>query len=96
MPARYQLPARMQLPPCVRRARRVYSIMHRIRLTISGMSCAHCAAALRKELERLEGVTVHAVDIGAADISFPPERTTIAVITDAVRRAGYAVADGGA
>jgi copper chaperone CopZ len=65
--------------------------MKRQRISIAGMSCAHCVAALRKELERLEGVTLHAVEIGSADISYDPARTGLGAITAAVLRAGYEV-----
>jgi copper chaperone CopZ len=65
--------------------------MHRTRLRITGMSCAHCVAALRRELGRLEGLTIHGVEVGSADISYDPERTPLSTITAAVDRAGYAV-----
>lgn len=66
--------------------------MHRTRLRITGMSCAHCVAALRRELERVEGLTVHTVEIGMAEISYDPDRTPPHVVTAAVDRAGYSVA----
>jgi copper chaperone CopZ len=65
--------------------------MNRHRIRIAGMGCGHCVAALRKELERLEGVTLHAVEIGFADVGYDPSRTTPDAIDAAVRKAGYDV-----
>lgn len=59
------------------------------------MSCAHCVAALRRELGRVEGLTIHSVEVGMADVSYDPARTPRSVITAAVDRAGYTVSGSG-
>ncbi|MFB3132331.1 MAG: cation transporter, partial [Rhodothermales bacterium] len=41
-------------------------------LQIEGMSCGHCVKAVQGALEAVEGVEVHAVEIGTAQISYDP------------------------
>jgi copper chaperone CopZ len=63
------------------------------RITVEGMTCGHCVAAVREELVRLPGVTSVEVDLdsGAVEISagapLDPE-----VMAAAVEEAGYRVA----
>lgn len=45
------------------------SDMTRERVRIEGMGCDHCVAAVRSALEQLDGVEIHDVGIGHADIS---------------------------
>ncbi|EQD69815.1 Heavy metal transport/detoxification protein domain protein, partial [mine drainage metagenome] len=62
---------------------------------IIGMTCDHCAAAIKNALERLPGVS--------ADVSFEerkafidaPESLDSGVLVGAIRKAGYGIADGG-
>ena len=60
-------------------------------LTIDGMSCGHCVAAVRAALERLPGVEVQEVVIGHARISYDPATVDRAAIEAAVEGAGYGV-----
>ena len=60
-------------------------------LQIEGMSCGHCVKAVQGTLEALEGVEVHAVEMGAAQISYNPAATDAAGIADAIEEAGYTV-----
>ena len=60
-------------------------------LQIEGMSCGHCVKAVQGALEAVEGVDVHAVEIGAAQISYDLAATDPAGIVDAVEEAGYTV-----
>lgn len=60
-------------------------------LKIDGMSCGHCVKAVQQALEALDGVDVHAVTIGSADISYDPAAVDRARIEEAVDDAGYTV-----
>jgi copper chaperone len=60
---------------------------------VTGMSCDHCAQAVRAEVGKLAGVTNVAVDVAAGNVQitadpFPAE----ADLHAAVDEAGYAVA----
>jgi len=58
---------------------------------IEGMTCGHCVMAVKKELTRLENVKVNDVQIGIAKVEFDENKTSIAVIKDAIKEAGYEV-----
>ncbi|HHO76628.1 MAG TPA: copper chaperone [Deltaproteobacteria bacterium] len=58
-------------------------------LRIQGMSCSHCVMALKKELEKVRGLTLNSVEIGKADISFSGEETDEAALRKAVEEAGF-------
>lgn len=63
-----------------------------VEISITGMTCGHCAASVTKELEKLNGVTDVAVDqpAGKATLAmseFIPELE----IKNAVSEAGYEV-----
>jgi copper chaperone len=60
-------------------------------LTIEGMSCGHCVAAVDRALKALQGVEVEQVTIGRASVRYDPETTSQAEITDAVHDEGYLV-----
>jgi copper chaperone len=60
-------------------------------LTISGMTCDHCIRAVDDALRKVPGVTHADVRIGSASVRFDETRTSTAVLTAAVRAAGYAV-----
>ena len=60
-------------------------------LQIDGMSCGHCVRAVQGTLEALDGVEVHTVEIGSAQISYDPATTDSASIVDAIEEAGYTV-----
>ncbi|WP_159849003.1 heavy-metal-associated domain-containing protein [Nocardia sp. CY41] len=63
-------------------------------VTVTGMTCGGCAASVRTEIGRLDGVGSVAVDLGdglvTVESASPIERAELAA---AVARAGYAVAD---
>jgi copper chaperone CopZ len=65
--------------------------MTTVALTLGGMSCAHCARAVRDTLTRMEGVTVQSVTRGAATVDFDPARTSLERISAEIRDAGYPV-----
>jgi copper chaperone CopZ len=64
--------------------------------TVTGMTCAHCVAAVTEEVSALDGVSAVHVDLNAGGDS----RVTVtsagplppAAVRDAVDEAGYAVA----
>ena len=63
--------------------------MEKLTIAISGMSCAHCVARVRKTLDATAGVHTSDVSIGAASLSYDPAVTTPAQIAVAVSDAGY-------
>ena len=65
--------------------------MDRIELKIDGMSCGHCVRAVEGALKGVPGVTVEAVAVGSARVSYDAARTTPSSITQAVEDEGYAV-----
>lgn len=64
--------------------------MEQTTIAIQGMSCAHCVAAVKGALHRLEGVQVQDVKIGSAQVAYDPAAVTPARIAEAVADEGYA------
>jgi copper chaperone CopZ len=62
--------------------------MTTLNLTIQGMSCGHCLAAVRKAVESVPGVTVRALQLGRAEVDAPDAAARDA-IKAAVEDAGY-------
>ncbi|WP_280460264.1 heavy-metal-associated domain-containing protein [Nocardia carnea] len=63
-------------------------------VTVSGMTCGCCVTSVRKEVERVSGVTAVAVDLGTGAVSI--ESTTPIdpdLIASAIGRAGYTVTE---
>ena len=58
-------------------------------LKIQGMSCGHCVKALKKELEKIEGLTVLSVEIGSAKVSWNGKEIDDKVLAAAVNEAGF-------
>jgi copper chaperone CopZ len=65
--------------------------MTEVELKITGMTCNHCAMAVRKELARLPGVDVKDVHPGLARIAFDEARVSTGDLRSAVEKAGYSV-----
>ena len=63
--------------------------MSKLDLEIEGLSCGHCVAAVSEALSELPGVTVEAVRIGSAAVSYEPDRVSLDEILLAVEDAGY-------
>lgn len=59
--------------------------------TIDGMSCQHCVMAVRKELEKIQGVRVDNVEIGKATVTYEPGYVSDNTIRGAIEEAGYEV-----
>ncbi|KWT85566.1 heavy-metal-associated domain-containing protein [Candidatus Magnetominusculus xianensis] len=65
--------------------------MSEIKLTIGGMSCAHCTNRVKKAIDALEGVDTSAVEIGRAVVKIDDARTTQKAVEQAVIDAGYKI-----
>ena len=63
--------------------------MEKLELEIEGMSCGHCVAAVSDALGELPGVSVDAVRIGSAQITYEPAQVSPEQIVLAVEDAGY-------
>jgi len=64
--------------------------------SVTGMTCAHCVAAVTEEVSRLDGVSAVAVDLNAGGDSRVTVTSTaplpVAAVRDAVDEAGYTLA----
>jgi copper chaperone len=61
---------------------------------VTGMSCGHCATAVRAEIGKLPGVTDIDVDVAAGTVRITGERLPDdAALRDAVEEAGYGFAE---
>jgi copper chaperone CopZ len=58
-------------------------------LDITGMSCDHCVARVRKAIDSMPGVNRSDVGIGRASVSFDPSSVSADDIAASVTRAGY-------
>jgi copper chaperone len=59
-------------------------------IVVTGMSCDHCANAIRAEIGKLPGVTDVDVDVPAGKVQITAERLPgDAVLRSAVEEAGY-------
>ncbi len=55
------------------------------------MSCGHCVMSLKKELSKMQGVTVNTVDIGSAEVVVDESTVTDQTLQHAVEEAGYSL-----
>jgi copper chaperone CopZ len=63
--------------------------MNTLKLTIDGMSCAHCLNRVQKALGALSGVHIASVQIGQATLHYDPAEYAPETIADAVTKSGY-------
>ncbi len=63
--------------------------MNKTVLTIEGMSCQHCVAAVDRALRELAGVDVESVEIGLARISHGSGTLDPVQLRAAVQEAGF-------
>ncbi len=66
----------------------------RTELSIKGMSCGSCVAAVERALSRLDGVYQASVSVGEADVAYNPEVISEAKLAAAIEGAGYKVGGG--
>lgn len=61
-------------------------------ITVDGMTCGHCEAAIKSEVGKLEGVTAVAVDLASGQVTITADATPDpAAVKEAVEEAGYEV-----
>ena len=60
-------------------------------LTIKGMTCGGCVAAVKLRLSKIEGVTDYEVSLkkGEAEVAYDPTLTNPEAIADAVSETGF-------
>ena len=65
--------------------------MERVTLAITGMTCGHCVAAVRKALAAVPGVGEVEVTLSPARavVSLDPSITTVEMLTKATAEEGY-------
>lgn len=62
-------------------------------VTVSGMTCGHCATSVREEVGGLPGVRAVEVDLASGLVTIDSDnQLDPSAISDAVAEAGYAVA----
>ncbi|MDA8170967.1 MAG: copper ion binding protein [Nitrospiraceae bacterium] len=61
-------------------------------IRIEGMSCQHCVMAVKKAVEAVSGVASSQVEIGKAVVRYDEGRTRLSEIEQAIKDAGYKVA----
>jgi copper ion binding protein len=67
--------------------------MSAITVTVTGMTCEHCASSVREEVASIPGVTTVDVDLGSGKVTIDSEQQVEpAAITSAVEEAGYQLA----
>lgn len=64
--------------------------MSHVTLKVPGMSCGHCAQAVRRELTAVTGVTAVDVDLGRKDVVVHGTDLVADDLVAAVDEAGYA------
>ncbi len=61
-------------------------------ITVDGMTCGHCVAAVQSEVGKLDGVTDVAVDLASGPVTVTGERTPDPeALREAVEEAGYEI-----
>ncbi|MGH9263461.1 MAG: heavy-metal-associated domain-containing protein [Acidimicrobiales bacterium] len=61
-------------------------------ITVEGMTCGHCVAAVQSEVGKLDGVTDVAVDLASGRVTVTAERTPDPeALREAVEEAGYEI-----
>lgn len=68
------------------------STTQRDTLSIDGMHCEHCVEAVEEALSGVDGVTVEAVEIGEATVTYDPAGVGRDRLAEALDEAGYTLA----
>jgi copper chaperone len=60
-------------------------------LTIKGMTCGGCVAAVKVQLKKTEGVTAYEVSLekGEAEVTYDPAKTDPKKIAESVSKTGF-------
>lgn len=60
-------------------------------IEINGMTCGHCIMSVKKELNKIEGVSINSVRIGSAEIVIDEAKVSENKLREAVQEAGYSI-----
>jgi len=63
--------------------------MHEREIRVDGMTCQHCIMAVQKELDKVPGITVKVVRVGAVVYASDDVDRADARVRDAISAAGY-------
>jgi copper ion binding protein len=67
--------------------------MSKTTVTVTGMSCGHCATSVREEITEIAGVRAVDVDLASGSVTIDSDRELVAAaIKTAVEDAGYQLA----
>jgi len=67
--------------------------MSTVTVTVTGMTCGHCASSVREEVESIPGVTAVDVDLATGKVTVDSDQgVEPTAIQDAVEEAGYQLA----
>jgi copper chaperone len=67
--------------------------MSAVTVTVTGMTCGHCAASVREEVGSIPGVSAVDVDLASGEVTVDSEAPLeAAAIKNAVEEAGYQLA----
>ena len=67
--------------------------MSTVSVTVSGMTCGHCASSVREEVGNIPGVTAVDVDLATGKVTVDSDQgVEPTAIQDAVEEAGYQLA----
>ena len=58
-------------------------------LTIQGMSCQHCVAAVKKELLNIPLLTLEDVQVGKASVTYDETKVDESALRTAITNAGF-------
>ena len=67
--------------------------MSTVTVTVTGMTCGHCASSVREEVGSISGVTAVDVDLGSGEVTIVSEQQVEhEAVKSAVEEAGYQLA----
>ncbi len=58
-------------------------------ITIQGMSCQHCVAAVKKELMKIPLLTLDDVQVGKATVQYDETQLDESTLREAIQNAGF-------
>ncbi len=64
---------------------------HTETIHIEGMSCNHCVETVAQSLASIEGLSVHAVEIGSAKVSYDSSKIERSLILKAITNQGFKI-----
>ena len=67
--------------------------METINLAVQGMSCGGCVRHVTQAVQSVPGVRVEEVKVGSARVTIDPDKTSRSAVVEAIRAAGYEVAE---